>query len=88
MVEKHDHLKKPFKVVEGRIHRHRKRDKAVETFDFHLNETYTKAKKLLEIKPWISEHFEGNFTNEYLGIQTWLNEKLREQEKTPFTQVK
>jgi len=76
-----------FRIIDKRIKKHQEKDYEVENFDSNLNKTYTKANKVLTASPWTEEYYNTKFSVEYLEVQAWFNEKVREQDRSPFHEV-
>lgn len=87
MSQKHKELRTPFSTIDNRIEKHRKKDEAIVKVPGFLNDTMHQGKKVLAEHPWVEEFFNKNFTTEFDVFNTWFNEQLEEQKKTPLTQV-
>ena len=85
--KKHKELVASFRNIDKRIKKHQEKDYEVENFDSNLNKTYTKANKVLTASPWTEDYYNTKFSVEYLEVQTWFNEKVREQDRSPFHEV-
>jgi len=45
------------------------------------------AKDVLAQQPWVHDYFHGNFTAEFVSVQTWFTEQWEEQKKLPLFEV-
>ena len=52
-----------------------------------MNETYHKAKSVVEDLPHVETYFNQNFTIEFLSVQTWFDENVELHKSANLTEV-